>query len=104
MNVAIEDIKSLHLNKDIKNLKESIYEKSKLDQYTNSKIKKKIEQYKVLEDIFEYLNSLSNNFSLKNDEKINLKYDLKLILNKIKILKKEIQEIKEIKEIKDKNK
>jgi hypothetical protein len=94
MNIAIDDITSLHLNKEIKNLKESIYKKSKLDHHTNSSIKNKIEQYKVLENIFEYLNSLSNNSSLKNDEKINLKHDLKLVLNKIKSLKKEIKEIK----------
>ena len=72
----------------------NIYKKSKLDHHTNSSIKNKIEQYKVLENIFEYLNSLSNNSSLKNDEKINLKHDLKLVLNKIKSLKKEIKEIK----------
>ena len=94
MNIATDDINSFHLNNDIKKLKDSIYKKSKLDHHTNSAIQNKIEQYKALETIFDYLNSLSNSSSIKNDQKINLKQDMKLILNKIKTIKKEIKESK----------
>ena len=100
MNIAQDDIRSLHLNREIRNVSNSIIKKHKLDVkkdndckvYYQRVLKNKIDQHMALESIYNHLDKILIEQKIQSNDKKYLKDDMVLILNKIKRLKKEIEE------------